>query len=329
MSSTFDSLFSDFLLELYHKSYSARTAHLVEWMSAPLSELLAVQGLSWAVGTRCTPRWWVAHYEAGRVAWNDQLRVRNGIRLDGEVSASLSASVTPSGGIFPSLSLTPDGTPLGRDRHHLSSSQLSADLQDPIAMLAVWRVSEAAPCADSDLQHLRRLFPHLLSAYANALRTSLAKECPSLIGRRLDDCGAAITPNGLVLMASLRFCSVLSEELPGWERGVLPDALLEQALLADQSVIQLPKSQCLLNVRRCDGYLYLYANPCPDRRQVKLTPRERQILPLLATTKTLTQIAEELSCTRETVKTHAASIYRKMGVSGKTELARKFGLEGG
>jgi DNA-binding NarL/FixJ family response regulator len=52
-----------------------------------------------------------------------------------------------------------------------------------------------------------------------------------------------------------------------------------------------------------------------------LTPREAEVLPLLAQNRSNAQIAVELQVGIETVRTHASNIYRKLGVSSRRELA--------
>jgi LuxR family transcriptional regulator, maltose regulon positive regulatory protein len=54
-----------------------------------------------------------------------------------------------------------------------------------------------------------------------------------------------------------------------------------------------------------------------------LTPAELRLLPLLATHLSFREIAEELSVSRNTVKTQAISIYRRLGVSGRSEAILK------
>ena len=51
----------------------------------------------------------------------------------------------------------------------------------------------------------------------------------------------------------------------------------------------------------------------------KLTPAELRLLPLLATHLSFREIAEQLEVSRNTVKTQAISIYRKLGVHGRSE----------
>jgi LuxR family maltose regulon positive regulatory protein len=50
-----------------------------------------------------------------------------------------------------------------------------------------------------------------------------------------------------------------------------------------------------------------------------LTPAELRLLPLLATHQSFPEIGERLFFTRNTVKTHAISIYRKLGVSSRSD----------
>lgn len=50
-----------------------------------------------------------------------------------------------------------------------------------------------------------------------------------------------------------------------------------------------------------------------------LTGAELRLLPLLATHLSFREIADQLQVSRNTVKTQAISIYRKLGVSGRSE----------
>lgn len=52
-----------------------------------------------------------------------------------------------------------------------------------------------------------------------------------------------------------------------------------------------------------------------------LTDREREVLKLIGTGKNNTEIADELFISKNTVKTHAANIYQKLGVKSRTQAA--------
>jgi len=49
-----------------------------------------------------------------------------------------------------------------------------------------------------------------------------------------------------------------------------------------------------------------------------LTPAEARLLPMLATHMSFAEIGESFSVSRNTIKTHAVSIYRKLDVSSRT-----------
>jgi LuxR family maltose regulon positive regulatory protein len=71
--------------------------------------------------------------------------------------------------------------------------------------------------------------------------------------------------------------------------------------------------------------------PKPDGvHQAQLTPAELRLLPLLASHLSFPEIAEQLFVSRNTIKTQALSIYRKLGVSSRSEAvaeAQRLGLE--
>jgi DNA-binding NarL/FixJ family response regulator len=58
-------------------------------------------------------------------------------------------------------------------------------------------------------------------------------------------------------------------------------------------------------------------------RGADLTPREAEVLARLQDGATNSEIADELSIGIETVRTHARSIYRKLGIASRQELARR------
>jgi LuxR family maltose regulon positive regulatory protein len=58
-----------------------------------------------------------------------------------------------------------------------------------------------------------------------------------------------------------------------------------------------------------------------------LTPAELRLLPLLATHLSFREIADELHVSRNTVKTQAISIYRRLGVSGRSEAIQRIAAQ--
>ena len=69
-----------------------------------------------------------------------------------------------------------------------------------------------------------------------------------------------------------------------------------------------------------------------SRRRSPLSPAELRLLPYLQTHLTLGEIGERLFVSRNTVSSEVASIYRKLGVSSRSDAvveATKIGLLGG
>lgn len=58
----------------------------------------------------------------------------------------------------------------------------------------------------------------------------------------------------------------------------------------------------------------------PTRYVSELTPREREVANLIARGCTNPQIANELTITRETVKSHVSNILSKLGVPSRTDV---------
>jgi DNA-binding CsgD family transcriptional regulator len=55
-----------------------------------------------------------------------------------------------------------------------------------------------------------------------------------------------------------------------------------------------------------------------------LTPRELEVLALLAAGNTTVDIARQLGITPGTVKTHLTSVYKKIGASNRVQAARYY-----
>jgi len=83
------------------------------------------------------------------------------------------------------------------------------------------------------------------------------------------------------------------------------------------------------------GFAYLlfnqrnaFRNRIPKRRFFRLTPRQTQVMILLAMGKMNKEIAEDLGMGCNTVKQHMIDIFKKLGVSSRTEAVIKWMSEG-
>lgn len=76
-------------------------------------------------------------------------------------------------------------------------------------------------------------------------------------------------------------------------------------------------------------YMQNVSNACTSIvMQYSLSPRESDVLMLLAQRKTVPQIADDLVVTQATIKSHTNSIYKKLGIHSRKELFALIGLDG-
>lgn len=130
-------------------------------------------------------------------------------------------------------------------------------------------------------------------------------------------------------------------------------ALMGLGLIVPAFILQSLLPETLLKVHPVDAIAYLYiigcalwvalnslfkyrsptASPAPimdpidialAQRQFDLTEREYQVLQRLVQAKPYKVIAQDLSISLHTVKSHASNIYRKTGAKGKSDLKYRF-----
>ncbi len=151
-----------------------------------------------------------------------------------------------------------------------------------------------AACAQTSLRHGRWAEARELVATAQPLRTQLTDSLPWLaVHARLE----------------LARCCVR-----------LRDRNLALALFDEADLILALRPRLGVLVERVASVgRDAVALPEAERVPTGLTPAELRLLPLLATHLSFREIADDLHVSRNTVKTQAISIYRKFGVSGRSE----------
>jgi LuxR family maltose regulon positive regulatory protein len=182
----------------------------------------------------------------------------------------------------------------------------------------------AAELAANNLHHFRlNAVTHAMSALVSARRgdagseRSFEAQAMRLLasGKHLPD---RIRVQALVLMAEAR------EAMGDCAAAA---ALAREADMAEQE-IEPPLGSPFLSGRLRRLRDRLAAVPERDTRPV-LTPAELRVLDLLPTHLTLGEIGDALYLSRNTVKTHAVSVYRKLGVSARgqaVDRARQLGV---
>ena len=105
----------------------------------------------------------------------------------------------------------------------------------------------------------------------------------------------------------------------------------EAAALCDEAdhLLLLRPRLGTLGEQACEVRRATQRREAPGGWATSLTPAETRLLPLLTTHLTFREIADRLFVSRNTVKTQAISVYRKLGASSRSEAveqARALGL---
>ena len=117
-----------------------------------------------------------------------------------------------------------------------------------------------------------------------------------------------------VEVAELLTASAVAEERLGWH-----------------TTARRHRNEACQILARCPDPGYLWADPrdagdaptaAPGRNGVELSPRQAEILRLLADALTTAEIGERLGVSPRTVEAHLRTLYRKLGVRSRTAAAR-------
>lgn len=121
---------------------------------------------------------------------------------------------------------------------------------------------------------------------------------------------------GIVLLSSHRdrrfFMSIPAEEQSGWSY------LLKQSVGDIDTVIRAIQGSAMGMVV-LDPALIGEMRPKPDSALSRLTPRQHDVIELIAQGYSNSAIADELSLTERSVETYVSVIYQELGVSGERE----------
>lgn len=194
-----------------------------------------------------------------------------------------------------------------------------------LALLHAWR-NDADAALSYARQAIRRIdetnvgglltfgLPYAVAARFALERDGLA-ECRLLMrnAEQAERAASDATPfDSMVLRTTMAEAYVAMEEY-GLARTSAERALSNLAIMPEGGLV----------ATRLDTVIRLInnADPDPGERTVRagplLSPREVQILSLLTTDETLEGIGRRLYISRNTVKTHTARLYRKLGVSDR------------
>ncbi|WJV44999.1 response regulator transcription factor [Streptomyces flavofungini] len=154
------------------------------------------------------------------------------------------------------------------------------------------------------------LTPHVMIVVAPALGLDDSRELAEL---------AALTKIVLIAKAESAHRSV--EALCVGVRAVLaPDSSADDLIHVLRTVSAGASMVMPAAARRCLQGLPQQGRPCGvGRRAADLTPRESEVIVLLAQGKSNAEVAEKLSVSLATVRSHVHHVLRKMGVSTRAQ----------
>ncbi len=156
----------------------------------------------------------------------------------------------------------------------------------------------------------------LLLEAADDPLAALAADPPAGVGAPDPEHGPAI-----VLLAEAASPRAAAEVLRAGARGILPwdaspDEIVAAVHAAAAGLVVLPAQ---LAAEALPASTRLDARSTPGGDAAPLTPRERQVLDMMAEGLGNKSIARRLGISEHTVKTHVAALFAKLGASSRTE----------
>jgi DNA-binding NarL/FixJ family response regulator len=130
----------------------------------------------------------------------------------------------------------------------------------------------------------------------------------------------AIAPHPIVLTAEISRRDIVEVLRLGAHGIVLKDSASELLFTAIRTVLS---GQCWVGRESVGDLLqYLHAqSAAAERPKFRLTPRERQVVAAVVDGLTNKDIARRFTLSEDTIKHHLSSIFDKVGVSNRLELA--------
>jgi DNA-binding NarL/FixJ family response regulator len=130
------------------------------------------------------------------------------------------------------------------------------------------------------------------------------------------------TTTRIVMLTTFDLDEYVYAALQAGASGFLLKDVTPERLVA--SVRQVSAGDALLAPSITRRLVERFARPAPSRERIhanlsSLTPREMDVLKLLARGRTNAQVAEELILTEATVKTHVARIFGKLGLRDRAQ----------
>lgn len=179
-----------------------------------------------------------------------------------------------------------------------------------VEVISIYRADSDHPYTAEEKQRMQFLFPHLLETRRRNLQANAGPQSSAL-----DDVAICET-NGLLHHAGERFVARLLKEFPGWHGPILPAELFK-------GFSQFNGRNAVFSHQRSGTFnlVTTHEHSLIDT----LTPAERRVAKLLFEGLSYRDGAAQLAIGISTFNKHANTVYRKLKVDGRTELAHRFG----
>ncbi|CAN7483092.1 LuxR C-terminal-related transcriptional regulator [Phenylobacterium sp. LjRoot164] len=192
----------------------------------------------------------------------------------------------------------------------------AADLGE---MLFLFRADPAAAYSDAERDRLQLLMPHLATAWRQRQALAAHETSAVLPGRS----HAVIDDDGRLQAADSGFSGLLRSAFPDWTGPLLP---AEVRMILQPGTSELTAAGLDFHLMRSPGRSVLSAGRRDDQG---LTPAEMRVARLFADGASHGEVAAKLGVRPATVRNQLTSIYRKLDIHSKAELARRFPPSGG
>ena len=192
-----------------------------------------------------------------------------------------------------------------------------------VEFVSVWRKRLDAPFTELDREVMEVITAHLVAAWGQATQFHLKHE-----PKAKREAGQAMFDHvGILRMAENGFLAMLRRYDPHWQGLKLPKNIVRIAQsLLDRGPAQIePKEHKLGDFTlfvKTYGPLFLARLSGPKMID-RLSPSEQQVALLFSQGKDNKGVAQQLGVAQATARNQLASVYRKLGVSNRTELVTR------
>lgn len=144
---------------------------------------------------------------------------------------------------------------------------------------------------------------------------------PGVTGTSLVEETARLRPDVPILVLSMHDePATVRRALQAGARGYLTKEVSPDTLMT--AVTRVAAGERYIPAELAESLVFDSVEPRTTARHERLTPREREVLRLIAAGYQLSQIAERINLSPKTITTHKAHLMEKLGVANNVELIR-------